>query len=323
MSSVPHGPRAIDMHVHVGTFPTIEASGEHLRTRADVASFRSRHPARYAALAAESPQDNGPQLLRVMDRHDVALSLVQARPGIDNDLVAQIARNDARRLVPLAVPTPWPSAADPARQPIRLQPPQTAADELERCAGLGMRAVGELYVRRITNKLHPEEIADDLEPLLQVAEAHAMPVQIPTAWTQAPGGLYYGDPLWVDELAYRHPTVLIVLTKMGRGLTRYFESTLSVAIRNGNIFVDTTDTTVAHLTQFIRTIGVERVLFGTDWSPAWQFLQDPGSVHENARQRVLGAGLDDASVERIFSGNARQLYGPAIEHWQALHAASP
>jgi hypothetical protein len=32
------------------------------------------------------------------------------------------------------------------------------------------------------------------------------------------GGLFPGDPLWADEVALRHPTVPIILTKMGRSI---------------------------------------------------------------------------------------------------------
>ncbi|QRF61364.1 amidohydrolase family protein [Variovorax paradoxus] len=315
--------KTIDMHVHVGTFPALEASGEYLRTRADVASFRTRHPERYAAIATQAPEDNGARLLQAMDENGIDISCVQARPGISNDLVAAIARNHPARLVPLAVPTPWPTSADPPRQPIRTLAPEAVAAELERCVALGMRAVGELYVRRVTNRLHPEEIADDLEPLMQVVERHGMSVQIPTAWTQSPGGLVYGDPIWVDEVAYRYPRTPIVLTKMGRGLQRYFDSTLSVAIRNQNIHVDTTDTTVEHLRTFIGKLGAGRVLYGSDWSPAWQFLRDPGSVHDNAKQTIAQSQLSDGDLEKIFWSNASALYGPAHAHWLELHAPAP
>lgn len=309
----------IDIHVHMGTFPSVEAAEPYLRKRKDVASFRMQHPEKYAAYISEEPQDNGEKLLSVMDKHDVEISMIQPRPGITNEFVAKIAQRNPSRLVPLAVPTPWPTAADQPRKKLKTITPTAAAEELEHCASLGIRAVGELYLRRITNELHPESIVDDLEPIMQVIEAYSMSVQLPTAWTQFPGGLIYGDPLWVDELAYRYPTVPIVLTKMGRGLTRFFESTLTVAFRNQNIYVDTSDSTVEHLSKFIKTIGADRVLFGTDWSPTWQFLQDPGSVHENAVSLISNSNLSDTDLEKIYYLNSSKLYKSAIEHWKAVN----
>lgn len=312
---------SIDMHVHMGSYPSIEQSGEYLRTRADVASFRTRHPEKFGRYVHETPIDNGAALLDVMDRYGVEKSLIQVRPGVDNAFLASIARNHPKRLIPLAVPTPWPTPISDARDPAHGQTPEQAAAELEYCfAELGMRAAGELYPRRVTSSIHPEQIADDLAPLMQVLEQYGASVQIATAWTQFPGGLFYGDPLWVDELANRHPKVPIILTKMGRGLTRYFESSLTVAIRNQNIYLDTSDTTVTHLQEALKYVGPSRILFGTDWSPTWQFLQDPGSVHDNAIDTVTRA-IDDASVlEQIFTGNAQALYGNAIRFW-AEHVA--
>lgn len=311
--------KKIDIHVHMGSFPSIENSKEYLTKRADVASFRTSHPEKYAAYLTEEPFNNADRLLSVMDKNDVEASLIQPRPGIKNEFIAKIAAQFPDRLIPIAVPTPWPTAADPTRQTIQMNKPEDAAIELEQCAQLGMRAVGELYLRRITNEIHPENIVSDLTPIMEIVDKYNMSIQIPTAWTQFPGGLIYGDPLWVDELAYRYPYVPIILTKMGRGLTRFFESTLTVAFRNQNIYVDTSDTTVEHLIKFVKTIGADRVLFGTDWSPTWQFLQDPGGVHDNAINTIDSAKFNDSDLEKIYYQNTKKVYSDAIDTWLKFH----
>ena len=68
---------------------------------------------------------------------------------------------------------------------------------------LGLRGMGETHIRSLTAEMHPELIARDLEPLMLELARHGVPLQLQTAWTQWKGGLWFGDPLWVDEIAGR------------------------------------------------------------------------------------------------------------------------
>ena len=108
-----------------------------------------------------------------------------------------------------------------------------------------MKGVGEIFIRSLTDEIHPEQIAKDLDGMMKVVSKHGVPIQFPTAWSQFPGGLFYGDPLWVDEVAMRHPNVPIILTKMGRSIGRYFDSAMTVAMRNVNIYFDVVGTNAA------------------------------------------------------------------------------
>ncbi len=302
----------IDIHVHMGTYQSIEDAGDKLTTRRDVASFRSKYPELYNEYVTQPPLDNSRTLLRVMDEYGIEKTLIQPRPGIDNEFVAKMAETDRRRLVPLALPTPWPTPADgPEMNAGDLS--RRSADLLAHCFdNLGMDAAGELYVRRITSEIHPEKIADDLSPVMEILEKKEAAVQIPTAWTQFPGGLYYGDPLWVDEVASRFPRVPIVLTKMGRGFQRIFDSCMLVALRNRNVFFDTSDTRVEHLRAAIDTLGADRILFGTDWSATWQFLQHPGTAHSLALDTVRQATSDKGEQELILFRNTQRVYASAL-----------
>lgn len=305
---------AVDVHVHIGSFPSVESAGELLRSRPDVAAFRTRYPELYRRFSEEQPVDNSPRLVEVMDAAGVERTLVQPRPGVDNEFVAGLAAQHGGRVVPLALPTPWPTPADVSASPeVLAQRPGAAAETLRHCMDeLGMRGVGELYVRYLTDQIHPERIADALSPILELLAPRSLPLELPTAWTQFPGGLYYGDPLWVDELAARYPNVPIVLTKMGRGLTRYFESCLVVALRNANIYFDTSDTSPEHLRHALDVVGPERVMFGTDWSATWQFMERPASVHEIARRTIEQATDDPAVRKQILSGTAEHVFAEAL-----------
>jgi predicted TIM-barrel fold metal-dependent hydrolase len=307
----------IDSHVHVGTFPSVESAGSLLSTVPDVVAFRTRHRELYERSAHEEPLDNGDTLIRDMDKFGIDKAIVQSRPGISNDLVATIAARHRGRLIPIAVPTPWPTPIDDPREKQKMMSPRAVAVELERCiADLGMVGVGEIFLRRLTRKLHPEDIAEDLAPMMEVIAHHGSSVQIPTAWTQLPGGLYYGDPIWVDEVANRHPSARIILTKMGRGIDHYFENCLAVAMRNENVYLEISGSSANHLRRALQVIGAKRLLFGTDWSPVWRFVQHPAPVVLKSIRNVEEA-TDDSEVRRqLFSLTALSLYDASISRWE-------
>ncbi|WP_163156546.1 amidohydrolase family protein [Bradyrhizobium uaiense] len=300
----------IDSHVHVGTFPSIESAGQFLSTVPDVVAFRTRHRALYERFVHEEAADNGETLIADMNKFGIDRAIVQGRPGITNDFVARIAARYPDRLIPIAVPTPWPTPVDDPRDEEKMMSPKAVAGELERCiSDLGMIGAGEIFVRRLTRTLQPEDIADDLAPMMDVLARRGMSVQIPTAWTQLPGGLFYGDPIWVDEVANRYPSVPIILTKMGRGIDHCFENCLAVAMRNENVHLEISGSSSAHARRALQTIGPTRLLFGTDWSPVWRFVRTPEPVVSKAI-RIVEEATNDLDVrERLFSATAQILYG--------------
>jgi predicted TIM-barrel fold metal-dependent hydrolase len=299
----------IDTHVHVYSFPSFRDLSNHIRTMEDAIAFRTRYPELYKCNLTEAPMDNTDDLIADMDKHGVDLAVVQARAGfVSNDLVAQAARRYPHRLVPLArVGHDQQSAGyldDPG--PVREQAPA----EFERCmTTLGMKGIGELFVRAFTAEIHPERIAKDIAGIIRIAEKYKVPVQIPTAWSQFPGGLYYGDPIWVDEVAGRNPGVPIILTKMGRSITRYFDAALTVAMRNVNVYFDVVGTSPQHLRTAIDKIGADRIMFGTDWSTTWHWLRDPATLHEIRLKVLDDAKLSGAEREQILWRTAAKLFG--------------
>jgi hypothetical protein len=171
-----------------------------------------------------------------------------------------------------------------------------------------MKGVGETFVRALTDHVNPEKIAKDLSGIMRVVEKHQVPIQFPTAWSQFPGGLFYGDPLWADEVAARFPTVPVILTKMGRSITSYFDSAMTVAMRNVNIYFDVVGTNPQHLRFAIDKIGAERIMFGTDWSTTWRWLSVPATLHQ-VRMKVLDdAKLTETEREQILWKNAARIF---------------
>jgi predicted TIM-barrel fold metal-dependent hydrolase len=298
----------VDTHVHIYSYPSFRDLSKHIRTMEDAIAFRTRYPDLYNCNLTEEPIDSTDDLIADMDKNGVDFALVQARAGhISNDLVAQAAKRHPTRMVALARVGHDQEAAgyhdDPG--PFR----ETAPAELERgLTKLGMRGVGEVFVRSLTKDTNPETIAKDLSGIMRVVEKHQVPIQYPTAWSQFPGGLFYGDPVWADEVAGRHPTVPVILTKMGRSIGRYFDTVMSVAMRNINIYLDVVGTNPQHLRFAIDKLGADRIMFGTDWSTTWRWLSVPGTLHQIRTKVLDDAKLTEAEREQILWKNAARLF---------------
>lgn len=297
----------VDTHVHIGSFPSLEDLSTKIRTRADAAGFRSRFPDLFDGQRSELPIDNTAQFLEVMDRYDIAKALIQCKTGIPNEVVGQMAQAHSDRLFPMpSLHHGWESAINPNYAP------EFAAEMIDRfVTQYRAKGIGEIAVHGLTSETHPDKIAADLTPLFEVARRHQIPIQIPTAWTQFRGGLFYGDSLWVDPLAEQFPEVPIILTKMGRGLTRYFEACLVVALRNSNIYFDIAHTTGEHLRRAIDEIGADRIVFGSDWSATWQWLREPADVHTSALRVLEDARVTERERHAIVRDTATQLFGLA------------
>lgn len=301
-------PVIVDAHVHFGSFPSLRNLGEVLRSAEDVVAFRTRHPDLYRASLGEDPVDNADELLEELDAHRIGAAVIQARPGkVPNDLVAGAAQRHPSRLVGLVrighekLVEGYDADVSPAAG--------RASEEIVRgVEELGMRGVGEVFIRAFTTALHPERIADDLAPIMDTVRRYGLPIQFPTAWSQFPSGLYWADPIWADEVALRYPEVPIVLTKMGRGISRYFETSLAVALRNENVYLDTVGTTAEHLRMAVSAIGARRVMFGTDWSATWRYVTKPTDLFTQRLGVVEGAGLSQDEQTEVLGGTASRLF---------------
>ena len=209
--------------------------------------------------------DNSDQLIADMDAFGIDKAFIQARPGsVTNDQVALSVERHPDRLYGLMrighdQEAVYEYMEDPA--PVW----DGAADEVPHCIeDLGMIGLGEIFIRTITAEVDPEKIAKDLVPMMGAVNHYKVPVQFPTACSQLPSGLFYGHPVWADEVAARYPDVPIILTKMGRSLIAYFEPCMVVGMRNENVYFDVVGTGADHLRQALDLLGFERIMFAGD-----------------------------------------------------------
>ena len=299
----------IDSHVHIWSFPVLADVGDKIRTTQDLVAFRTRYPDLYDRTLTEEPVDNSDMLVAHMDEAGIDKALIQARPGsVTNENVAESVRRHPDRLWGLMRIGHDQEAAYEYLEdttPVRDGAGDAVSHAIE---DLGMKGLGEIFIRALTSETHPEKIAKDLRPMMDAVARYNVPVQFPTAWTQFPGGLFWGNPIWADEVACRYPDVPIILTKMGRGLITYFEPCLTVAMRNANIYFDVVGTTPEHLRIALQAIGSERILFGTDWSATWRFVREPADLY-TIRLKVLDdAGVTGEDRENILWRNAQRIF---------------
>lgn len=304
----------IDTHIHVWSFPVLEEHGHKIESTEDLLAFRTRYPDLYERTLTESPVDNSDVLVQQMDQYGIDRAIVQARPGeVTNDQVAESVRKHPDRLFGLFRIGHDQEAAHEYVEdtgPIR----EAAPEHIDYCVNdLGMIGMGEMFVRAFTRELDPELIAKDLKPVMDAIAKHNIPIQIPTAWTQFPGGLIYGEPIWTDEIACRYPDTPVILTKMGRGLQYYFDTAMVVAMRNSNVYFDVVGTKSEHLRQAIDAIGSKRIMFGSDWSATWRWIKNPVDLYTMRLNVLEKANLTDEEREDILWRNAIRVFNLDVQ----------
>ena len=205
-----------------------------------------------------------------------------------NDFILEAAAAHPARIVPFCVVNPLAG--------------QGAAQEVERCARLGARGIGEL---------HPDtqgfDLADRraLEPVMDAAREHGMPVL--THASEPVGHLYPGKgnqrPETLLAFAKNFPGAKIVMAHWGGGLPFY---ALMPEVREtlAGVYFDTAATPFLYDPRVFEAVaglvGAERILFGSDF---------PLLAQERVLKQLEGAGLSAEEKAAIGGGNAARLLG--------------
>jgi predicted TIM-barrel fold metal-dependent hydrolase len=273
----------IDSHVHI--LP------ERVRSARDEISltepwFAACHQGeRVIATAAE--------LVDAMDRCGVDMAVCFAWPFADpalcaeaNDHLAAAQRAHAGRIVAFA--TVNPAAQD-------------APAEIERCARMGLRGIGELNCDAQGFSLDAPEV--------DAAVAASISTGLP--WTlhcsEPVGHMYAGKgtttPDRVASFATRHPELRLVCAHLGGGLP-FFAHMPEIAALSRRLWFDTAAGPFLYAPSAYRAVvdlcGADRLLFGSDF---------PLLGVERYRDAFATAPLDAAELELVMGGAAGALLG--------------
>lgn len=276
----------IDSHVHVSP-PSFRERREEIARRD--ATFRELYSNPNAVLATAD------DLLAAMDEAgiDVAVAVGIGWTDLEvareaNDYLAEcVARSGGRLLAFGSVNPMWGN---------------DALFELERCASTGLVGVGEL---------HPDTQGFSIDdavvmgPLMALARRLGMPVL--THASEPVGHSYPGKGTVTPEKVLRFietfPGQPVIAAHWGGGLPfyalmpevkaaladAYFDSAASPFLYAPDVFA-----------AVARTLGAERVLFGTDY---------PLIKHPRLLAQVRECGLSDEEQSLILGGNAARLFG--------------
>ena len=106
------------------------------------------------------------------------------------------------------------------------------------------------------------------------------------------------DPVNIANLARRYPQAKIIMPHMGGNFYYSCEAIADCP----NVWTDPSGTYCENgmVEHSIKTLGVDRILFGSD---------APGADFVNNVAKVAAAQISDADKRAIFAGNARRLWG--------------
>ena len=175
---------------------------------------------------------------------------------------------------------------------------------MERCAGAGLKGVGEL---------HPDsqgvDIADymTMAPLMDLARSLNLPVLVHAS--EPVGHSYPGKGTTTPDKIYRFirnfPDNTIICAHWGGGLA-FYGLMPEIPGELENAYFDTAASPFLYRQEVFsiaaQTIGPDRILFGTDF---------PLLRHNRVLKQVQEAHLDDSSRQKILGRNAAEILGLA------------
>ena len=276
----------VDAHVHV--FPQTMARDRAGYARRD-GTFRDLYASPQAKLATAE------MLIESMEQSGIDAAVLvnigwatQRVCAETNDYILASASKYPGRLIPMCTVNPRLG-----RQAVR---------EIERCAALGARGVGEL---------HPDPQGYDLAdatimtPVMEAAARHGLPVLVhasePVGHAYAGKGTVTPQKLLAFIAAFPQATIICahwggglpfyaLMPEVRQALARvYFDTAASPFLYDGEIF-----------SAAPKIVGAERVLFGTDF---------PLISHQRLLAQVAASKLTARAKAEILGGNAAKLFG--------------
>lgn len=276
----------VDIHTHV--FPP-----EMARARARYAERDGWFGLLYGHPKAEMA--SAEDLIAEMDAAGVQASAVCAFGWVDqgicrelNDYLLAVSRKYEGRLLPFVGVQPRASKA--------------AVAEIERCAALGAKGVGELMPDGQGFALDDEAM---MAPIVDAAAACGLPIM--THASEPLGHMYPGKgtvtPDVVYRFALRFPRARLICSHWGGGLP-FYELMPEVASAFANVYYDTAASPFLYRAAIfpaaVAAVGAEKVLFGTDY---------PLIGQRRFLSQVRQSGLAGPALDAVLGGSALRLLG--------------
>jgi predicted TIM-barrel fold metal-dependent hydrolase len=139
---------------------------------------------------------------------------------------------------------------------------------------------------------HPND--PSVHPLIELLIERDMPALIHC------GHPIFTLPWSIEELAVRFPAAKIILGHMGHGNVVYINGSIEVALRNPNVYLETSGMPMhTKIREAYERVGETRVLFGSDIPFHHPIVEI---------KKVELSGLPPEGVQRVLSRNGRLLF---------------
>jgi len=190
--------------------------------------------------------------------------------------------------------------------------------EQDRCVLIGETS-GDAWTSMLRQKKYT---AKDLKPMADVVMKFDVPVQLHTGWSAtvtrssfARGG-YQTAWRWAEDIGAmltEYPDIKFIMAHIGGELaTPDGREAVRLAFSFDNAYVDTSKAPVEIVSEVVRGIGAERVMFGSDWNRPQ--IMEYGPFHMRATHQywynlntVANADLTEDQRDWILYKSARKL----------------
>lgn len=180
--------------------------------------------------------------------------------------------------------------------------PKAAISEIERCAGAGIKGVGEMRPDIQLFDLGDEMVVN---PLAEVLKEHKLAMLLHSS--EPLGHEYPGKGIMFPDVLYpfitAHPELTIVCAHWGGGLP-FYALMPEVKKAMANVYFDSAASpflyTPGVYNQVIQLVGADKVLFGSDY---------PLLKQSRLLDEIEKLDLPEETKDRLLSGNALKLLG--------------
>jgi len=185
-----------------------------------------------------------------------------------------------------------------------LQSPEEMVEELTtKVSNMG---AGGLKLHPIVNGYSPAD--KRLWPVYARAESLGLPILFHAGASDVPGyENKYGRPSQFKEVAGAFPELTIVLAHLGKG---HYGESIELAKKHPSVFFDTSgcfyeNTTISEkkaneVYEIIRRVGIQRVMFGSDWPWHDDPLKDIRMIEKMAFRDQEKAMILGLNAQRIY-----------------------
>ena len=179
---------------------------------------------------------------------------------------------------------------------------KAAAAEIERCAGVGIRGVGEMRPDIQLFDLGDEMV---MEPLVEVLKEHRLALLLHSS--EPIGHDYPGKGIMTPDMLYpfitSFPDLTIVCAHWGGGLP-FYALMPEVKKAMGNVYFDSAASPFLYTPevyqQVIKLVGADKVLFGSDY---------PLLTQRRLLNEIDTLDLAEETKNLVLAGNALRLLG--------------